>query len=99
MIDDVIYTPEAEDDVANAYKWYEEREVGLGEEFLRCVEACVSGIRRQPMSFRVAVDEFRRAKVRRFPFDIFYEAEHNRIVIHFVFHSAQDPRKWRERLG
>ena len=41
MIERVIYTPEAEQDVADAYNWYEAREPGLGEDFLRCVEACV----------------------------------------------------------
>jgi hypothetical protein len=41
MIERVVFTPEADDDVVRAYGWYEEREPGLGEEFLRCVEACV----------------------------------------------------------
>ena len=42
MIERVTYTPEAEQDVADAYSWYEAREPGLGEDFLRCVEACVT---------------------------------------------------------
>ena len=41
MLEKVIFTPEAADDVAEAYAWYEEREPGLGEDFLRCVEACL----------------------------------------------------------
>jgi hypothetical protein len=28
MVDQVIYTPEAQDDVEKAYGWYEEREPG-----------------------------------------------------------------------
>ena len=31
MIERVIYSPEAEKDVADAYSWYEAREPGLGE--------------------------------------------------------------------
>jgi hypothetical protein len=31
-----------------AYFWYEEQEPGLGEEFLRCVDACIQLIRRNP---------------------------------------------------
>ena len=31
----VKFTAEADDDIASAYYWYEEREIGLGEEFLR----------------------------------------------------------------
>ena len=98
MVDAVLFTPDADDDIAEAYKWYEAREVGLGEEFLRCVEACVLGICRHPELYRIAIDDFRRARVRRFPFDIFYEISANSIVIHYVFHTAQDAKKWRGRL-
>lgn len=48
MIERVIFIPEADDDVAGAYDWYESREPGLGEGFLRSIEACVRGIQRLP---------------------------------------------------
>jgi plasmid stabilization system protein ParE len=98
MIERVIYTPEADDDVAEAYGWYESREPGLGEDFLRCVEACVLTIQRHPQLYPVAVDEFRRALVRRFPYEIFYEVADEALVIYSVFHCSQDPEKWRTRL-
>ncbi len=99
MIKRVTYTPEAEQDVAEAYDWYEAREPGLGEDFLRCVEACVLTIQRHPQLYPVAVDEFRRALVRRFPFEVFYEPTGERIIVYSVFHCSQDPQKWRSRLG
>jgi hypothetical protein len=71
MIERVIYTSGADDDIAESYDWFENREPGLGEEFLRCVEACVLTIQRHPQSYPVAVDNFRRALVRRFPFEFF----------------------------
>ena len=98
MILDVVYTSEADDDVARSYKWYEACESGLGEDFLRCIEACVQTIQRQPHLYPVAIDEFRRAIVRRFPFEIFYEADVDLITVYAVFHCSQDPRKWRKRL-
>ena len=99
MIERIIYTPEAEDDVAESYAWYEDHEPGLGEDFLRCVEACVLSIQRHPQLYPIAVEEFRRALVRRFPYEIFYEPSEDRIVIYSVFHCSQDPQKWRSRLG
>jgi plasmid stabilization system protein ParE len=95
----VVFTPEAEQDVAEAYNWYESREPGLGEDFLRCVEACMSTIQRHPELYPIAVDEFRRALVRRFPFEVFYEPEGDSINVYSVFHCSQDPQKWRARLG
>ena len=99
MIERVIFTPEADDDVAGSYDWYESREPGLGEDFLRSVEACVRGIQRHPEMYPAAIDEFRRAPIRRFPFEIFYELTVDSITIYSVFHCSQDPQKWRERLG
>ena len=99
MIERVIFTEEADDDVAAAYDWYEGREPGLGEDFLHCAEACVLIIQRHPHLFPVAVDEFRRALVRRFPYEIFYEATVDSLIIYSVFHCSQDPQKWRKRLG
>lgn len=99
MIERVIYTGEAADDVAGSYDWYESREPGLGEDFLRCVEACVLTIQRHPHLYPVAVDEFRRAVVRRFPYEIFYESTADAIIVYSVFHCSQDPQKWRTRLG
>ena len=99
MIEHVVFTPEADDDIAEAYGWYEAREPGLSEDFLRGVEACVLVIQRHPEIFPVAVDDFRRALIRRFPFEIFYEVAGDAIHVYSVFHCSQDPQKWRKRLG
>ncbi len=94
----VIFTAQADCDVQESYGWYEDREPGLGEEFLRAVETCLAGIQRFPEMYPIAVDEFRRAPLRRFPFEIFYETLDDRIVVYSVFHCAQNPEKWRKRL-
>ena len=99
MIEHVIYTPEAAGDVAEAYVWYEGREPGLGEDFLRAVAACISRLRRHPLLYPTALDEFRRAPLRRFPYEIFYETSAQAIVVYSVFHCSQNPNKWRDRLG
>lgn len=59
MIEHVIFTGDADEDVALAYNWYEGQEPGLGEDFLRCVEACVLTIKRHPHLYPIAVDDFR----------------------------------------
>jgi plasmid stabilization system protein ParE len=99
MTDRVVFLPEASADIAAAYTWYEERAPGLGEDFLRCVEAAVLTIQRHPQLHPLAVDDIRHALIRRFPFEIFYEPTSGAIVIYSVFHCSQDPQKWRKRLG
>ncbi len=99
MIELVIFLSEADDDVAASYDWYESQEPGLGEDFLRSIEACVNGMQRHPEMYPIAIEEFRRAPIRRFPFEIFYELTGDSIIIYSVFHCSQDPQKWAERLG
>lgn len=98
MVKRVIYTPEASEDIAESYDWYESRELGLGEDFLRCVEACLSTIQRHPYAFPVAIDEFRHVPIRRFPYEIFYEPTNDSIIVYSVFHCSQNPQKWQKRL-
>ena len=54
MAAELIMAPEAEQDVAEAYGWYDRRRTGLGEDFLSCVDACIQGICRAPKArFRI----------------------------------------------
>jgi plasmid stabilization system protein ParE len=98
ILRDFIILPEAEQDASEAYTWYEQQESGLGEEFLRCVDACIRAIRRNPEIYRVVHDSYRRAVLRRFPYVVFYEFVDNIIIVYSVFHCSQDPKKWRNRL-
>ena len=62
-----LLVPEAKADVTEAYLWYEEQSIGLGMEFLRCVETVLLSIQRTPQSYPVVHMSYRRVLVRRFP--------------------------------
>ena len=94
----LIVAPEVEQDIAEAYGWYENRRVGLGEEFLSCVDACIQAICRTPEIYSPVYENYRRGLVRRFPFSIFYEYANKTVTVYCVFHNSRDPQKWRERL-
>lgn len=93
----LVVAPEAEHDITEAYVWYESRRVGLGEEFLGSVDACVERIRRQPAVYPRVHEEYRRALIRRFPYAIFFESAETAVTVYAVFHTSQDPEKWRRR--
>jgi plasmid stabilization system protein ParE len=94
----LVVVPEAELEIAEAYAWYERRRVGLGEEFLSSVDACVENIRRQPERHPFVHGAYRRSLVRRFPYGIFYEYSETAVIVYAVFHTSRDPQKWRQRL-
>jgi hypothetical protein len=61
MNDEFIIALEAEQDIAEAYTWYEDRRTGVGEEFLSYVDACLEAIRRRPKMHAVVHENYRRA--------------------------------------
>ena len=67
MAAELITAPEAEDDITDAYAWYESRRPGLGEEFLSCVDACMEAIRRTPQMYALAHESYRRGLCAAFP--------------------------------
>ena len=88
---------EAAADAEQAAEWYEERRRGLGGEFTRAVRAALAGIARQPLRFPVATGEVRRARVRRFPYVIFFVPELERTIVLAILHGRRDPQVWRSR--
>ncbi len=98
MAVELIMAPEAEQDISEAYGWYEERRVGLGEEFLSCVDACIQAICRTPGMHAPMHENYRRGLVRRFPYAVFYEYAAETVTVYGVVHTSQDPAKWRNRL-
>lgn len=98
MAAELILAPEAEQDIAEAYGWYEDQRSGLGEEFLSCVDACIEAICRTPEMYAVLHEDYRRGLVRRFPYSVFYEHGGSTVTVYAVFHASRNPNKWRQRL-
>ena len=98
MIRRIIFEPEAELDVAEAYRWYEERDEGLGSEFTRSVDGCVYQIQRHSEMYPAVYKEIRQSVIRRFPYSIFYVIEADIVYVVAVFHASRDPQTWQDRV-
>jgi len=97
MKKEILIRPVAELEIAEAYRWYEERRDGLGNDFLLCMEESFEKIDRSPEQYPVVHREVRRALMRRFPYGIFYIHEKERIVVLSVFHGSRNPKDWMKR--
>ena len=93
----VIFKPEAELDVVEAYRWYEGRDKGLGTEFKRAVDTVVCQIQRHPEMYPVVDKELRQAVTRRFPYSIFYLVAEEAVYVLAVFHASRNPKSWKDR--
>lgn len=95
----IIIRPEAEVEAQAAFDWYEEQSDGLGFEFLRAIDACLSGVARNPLAYTIVHQpNVRRALVRRFPFALFYLADDDAIVVIAVFNVKRHPIDWLRRV-
>ena len=100
MAAELVVAEEAEQDVAEGYSYYERQRVGLGEDFLARVDACIQGILRAPKVGACFLGDYRRALVRKFPYAVYYvyDDANDRVMVYCVFHTSRDPNKLRERL-
>lgn len=99
MAAELIMALEAEQDIDEAYSYYERQRIGLGEDFLTCVNACIQAICRTPEMHQRVYRDYRRGLVRRFPFAVFYEHADNKVIVYCVFHTSRDPKIWQQRLS
>ncbi len=93
----LIVRPEAEQDIKEAYVWYEDRMHGLGTQFINAVDETMSLVSTEPEIFQKVYRTLRRALIQRFPYGIFYTIGPGSIVILAVMHTARQPSKWKQR--
>jgi len=95
----LILTKKAQEDLDDAFKWYEDQESGLGKEFIRCIDARIAELNRHPLHHQVVQsDRVRRALINRFPFSIYFENEEELITIFAILHQRRSPEYWESRL-
>jgi len=80
-----------------ASSWYEAKRVGLALEFIAEIDRCVSLASKHPLQFAVVREDIRRVVANRFPYNIYFRAEANRLVVLAVFHASRDPAIWQAR--
>jgi hypothetical protein len=95
--------PEAEDELAEAVAWYDQRGEGIGDRLLADVQATLGRVVERPGACALVADVdpdlgVRRALCRRFPYAVtFLEVGETLHVIAFA-HLSRRPGYWEDRL-
>lgn len=95
----VIYHPDAESELIDAGRFYENRVEGLGAAFLAAVNLAVRAIEKNPRRWRIVHETVRRYLMPRFPYGIYYRIFPDHIRILAVKHHSRHPDYWRSRLA
>jgi toxin ParE1/3/4 len=92
--------PAALADIEEAAAWYEERQPGLGADFVRAIRTAINTLPQNPLICRVR-DRRRRARwlyPERFPYRVVYHTADDLITVFAVVHAARHNREGRKRL-
>jgi plasmid stabilization system protein ParE len=89
----LIIKPRAIEMAKEAYDWYEEQQIGLGDLFLIELDACYDRLETWPASYAKIKKNFRQIILRTFPYVIVFELFKDEVVIYAVFHTSRNPRK------
>ena len=92
-------TESAAADIADGYVFYEEQYQGLGDYFESSILADINSLLIYAGVHEIHHEIYHRKIATRFPYEIFYTIEDNRIIVHAAADSRRDPQRVRKRLN
>lgn len=95
----LIIRPEAEDDIKEAFEWYEARQIGLGNNFIEETDLLFQRIEEYPNVFPKAYRKLQRALLHRFPYAVYFVQNDGITTVFGVLHQRRNPTKWQRRLN
>lgn len=100
MIRRLIIRTEAEDDITQAALWYENKQNGLGADFVAEIRKAIDRAATNPGQFRRLRrrPEVRRILTNRFDYRVFIMVRPDAIIIFRILHSARHDREWKNTL-
>ncbi len=93
----VVSHPEADQELEAAALWYEERQPGLGDDFLDEFERTLRRIVAEPERWRKIRGDNRKLNFQRFPYAIVYSVSTDTLYIKAVMHLHRRPFYWLRR--
>lgn len=84
-------TAQANLEIIEAYLYYEEKRLGLGEEFLEHLNVYFDRIITNPKHFPQKRKPYREAFIKRFPYLIIYEITNRKVIVYSIFNTWQNP--------
>ncbi|NCU06272.1 MAG: type II toxin-antitoxin system RelE/ParE family toxin, partial [Chitinophagaceae bacterium] len=91
MLFHVIVTRHAHHDALEAYRYYEEKQQGLGERFLNNLEDCFSALSTHPEHYGYIAEDplkvLRDVKIEKFPFVVVFEIRDTEVVVYAIHNT------------
>jgi plasmid stabilization system protein ParE len=95
----IHFHPAAEEELAAALDWYQERSARAAYRFLQEVAATLERIRHSTGQFASSAAGIRRARLVRFPYSLVFREGADGIEVFAIAHAKRKPGYWRSRVG
>lgn len=90
-----ILSGKAQKEISKAWEWYEDRQRGLGDRFLKELKNRISLIEQNPDRYPSRYKSFKETSIPVFPFLIIYRISKKKKVVRIVsvFHTSLNPKQ------
>jgi plasmid stabilization system protein ParE len=88
----------ARDELAEAKRYYNQQQSGLGAQFQKEAEIAAKRILEHPLAWQFESSPFRRFLLDRFPYKMLYVIEGDNIFVIAVSHQHRHPDYWVDRI-
>lgn len=92
------YLDEYYQDLKEAVEWYEQRQRGVGIEFLDELEIAIKRVRESPESFSLVDRVIRVIRLARFPYGVYFRFDERGLLVVGVLHLHRSDRVWKRRV-
>jgi plasmid stabilization system protein ParE len=93
----LLFTQAARADLVDAVRWYDTHAPHVVPQFRDALRAALTRISENPKQFPPALENTRRALLRRFPYILVFREMDEVVYVVAVFHTSRDPLIWKRR--
>jgi len=92
---EMVIDPMAQEDVEEAFRYFENLREGLGTEFLSALSEILDRIESNPNVYQIVEGDIRRGLIRRFQYAIFYRViSGNTVLVLPIQHTSRRWGRW-----
>ncbi len=92
MVFRVVLKPLAQAEASEAFDWYAQPHIGMGEAFLTALEHTSGFLASNPYLYAKAEGDMRCAHLNRFPYSLFYVVDGETVNVLSCFHQYRNPK-------
>lgn len=93
----VVLSPDAKADISSTLEWYHRADPNLAFRFEQETLTTLRHIEQFPHRFRIISGAVRRARLKRFPYAIYYSFGYDEALVTAVLHERRSNDIWKQR--